>query len=365
MAIGTEGKATEKGAQKLPTLIDIKKQLPSSCFQPSTAKSISYVVRDVVIVSLLYFGYSWLLNNYPLWGYLLAPIYGIVQGTMFWAIFVLGHDCGHGSFSQNKLVNEIFGHLLHTFILVPYHPWRLSHRKHHKNTGHIDNDEIFYPWRVDKSNPEATKVPFYIEGIFMFGLGWIAYLVAGFDGGNSHFAVKNNRTYKKDHERAEALRSLVCWWTWFAFTLVWSFYVGIVSSILLYWIPIFVFSSWLVLVTFLHHNEGGTTWLSGEQWDYVAGNLITVDRTYGAIIDNIHHDIGTHVVHHLFPAIPHYNLKEADAALQTVLKEKQIKSDDNFLKAFFQNWKIYKDNMFVDQHEITHSYPPLEKTKSD
>jgi len=314
---------------------------------------------------LLFFGYYWLLNNYPLIGYLFAPVYALTQGTMFWAIFVLGHDCGHGSFSSNKLVNEIFGNLLHTFILVPYHPWRLSHRKHHKNTGNIDNDEIFYPFRVDISNKEETKVPFYIEGIFMLGLGWIAYLIVGFDAGNSHFAVQKNRIYKKDTERSDAFRSLVCWWIWFPTTIILSYFLGVIDSVLLYWIPIFVYSTWLVLVTFLHHNEGGTTWLSGDKWDYVSGNLITVDRTYGAIIDDIHHNIGTHVVHHLFPAIPHYHLKEADEHLQKILKEKQIKSDQNFLTAFVQNWKIYRDNMFVDQNEITHSFPALTKNKKD
>ena len=40
------------------------------------------------------------------------------------------------------------------------------------------------------------------------------------------------------------------------------------------------------------------------------GGLSTIDRDFGWI-NNIHHDIGTHVVHHLFPQIPHYNLIEA------------------------------------------------------
>jgi hypothetical protein len=40
------------------------------------------------------------------------------------------------------------------------------------------------------------------------------------------------------------------------------------------------------------------------------GGLSTIDREFGWI-NNIHHDIGTHVVHHLFPQIPHYNLIEA------------------------------------------------------
>lgn len=48
------------------------------------------------------------------------------------------------------------------------------------------------------------------------------------------------------------------------------------------------------------------------------GGLSTIDRDYG-IFNDIHHDIGTHVVHHLFPQMPHYNLKEAVGALLLAL----------------------------------------------
>jgi hypothetical protein len=49
-----------------------------------------------------------------------------------------------------------------------------------------------------------------------------------------------------------------------------------------------------------------TAWLSSalfaaaQEWSYLRGGLTTIDRDYG-IFNKIHHDIGTHVVHHLFP----------------------------------------------------------------
>ncbi|CAI5965280.1 unnamed protein product [Closterium sp. NIES-65] len=54
------------------------------------------------------------------------------------------------------------------------------------------------------------------------------------------------------------------------------------------------------------------------EWSYLRGGLSTIDRDYG-MFNKIHHDIGTHVVHHLFPQIPHYNLTEATAAIKPIL----------------------------------------------
>jgi acyl-lipid omega-3 desaturase len=37
------------------------------------------------------------------------------------------------------------GNITHSSILVPYHGWRISHRTHHANHGHVENDESWYP----------------------------------------------------------------------------------------------------------------------------------------------------------------------------------------------------------------------------
>lgn len=55
-----------------------------------------------------------------------------------------------------------------------------------------------------------------------------------------------------------------------------------------------------------------------QEWSYLRGGLSTLDRDYG-IFNKIHHDIGTHVVHHLLPQIPHYNLQEATEAVKPVM----------------------------------------------
>ena len=48
--------------------------------------------------------------------------------------FVVGHDCGHRSFSKNKLVEDIVGTLMFMPLIYPFEPWRIKHNQHHAHT---------------------------------------------------------------------------------------------------------------------------------------------------------------------------------------------------------------------------------------
>lgn len=68
------------------TLTDIREAIPKECWEKNAWKSVSYVLRDVAIVFGLAAGAAYL-NSWLVW-----PLYWIAQGTMFWALFVVGHD---------------------------------------------------------------------------------------------------------------------------------------------------------------------------------------------------------------------------------------------------------------------------------
>lgn len=107
----------DPGAPPPFKLSDIKAAIPKHCWVKNPWTSMSYVVRDVAIVFGLAAAAAYF-NNWLVW-----PLYWFAQSTMFWALFVLGHDCGHGSFSNNHSLNSVAGHILHSSILVPYHGW--------------------------------------------------------------------------------------------------------------------------------------------------------------------------------------------------------------------------------------------------
>merc|ERR1711884_139427 len=157
--------AEQQVPSNVPSIGELKKSLPPRCFEPSIPLSFYYVFKDLAIVASLYslmlvltvgpLSVHWTVKYFAIY-----PVYWLLQGTMMAAIFCLGHDCGHGSFSKSSLLNDIVGNIVHSIILVPYYPWKLSHHHHHKNTGNIDKDEIFYPIRSTDSRTDSQNLPY-------------------------------------------------------------------------------------------------------------------------------------------------------------------------------------------------------------
>lgn len=303
----------DPGAPPPFRLAEIRAAIPKHCWMKDPWRSMSYVVRDVAVVFGLAAAAAYF-NHWAVW-----PLYWFAQGTMFWALFVLGHDCGHGSFSSNPKLNSVVGHLLHSSILVPYHGWRISHRTHHQNHGHVENDESWHPLseKIYRSLDTATRTLRFTLPFPM--LAYPLYLWGRSPGKTgSHFDPNSNLFIP--NERKDVITSTVCWSAMAALLVCLSFVMGPVQMLKLYGIPYWIFVMWLDLVTYLHHHghEEKLPWYRGKEWSYLRGGLTTLDRDYG-VINNIHHDIGTHVIHHLFPQIPHYHLVEATKAAKPVL----------------------------------------------
>lgn len=310
------------------TLKDVRSAIPDSCFVPSTWRSLSYFFIDLGIIAGLYVLAAYL-DSW--WFY---PIFWFAQGTMFWALFVVGHDCGHGSFSKHKWLNNLVGHLSHTPILVPFHGWRISHRTHHANTGNIETDESWYP--VTESQYEQMG---YVEKLARFYLPLLAYPLYLFRRSpgkqGSHFMPSS--PIFKPSERNGVITSTVCLILMIGFLSVLTYQHGLLFLVKYYLMGYVGFVVWLDLVTFLHHTEDDIPWYRGDDWYFLKGALSTIDRDYG-IFNPIHHDIGTHVAHHIFSNMPHYHLKTATEAIKPVLGGYYRKSSEPIWKGFFRSY---------------------------
>src|SRR5688572_30042694 len=62
--------------------------------------------------------------------YLLTLLLAVPAGFLFIRLFILQHDCGHGSFLPSRAANNIVGSLLGVVTLFPYGYWRRTHAIH-------------------------------------------------------------------------------------------------------------------------------------------------------------------------------------------------------------------------------------------
>ncbi len=261
---------------------------------------------------------------------------------MFWALFVIGHDCGHGSFSRYKWLNNLVGHITHSFILVPYHGWRISHRTHHHNTGNIETDESWYPVSEAKYDDMKGWEKFLRFDLTLL-LAYPLYLFRRSPErpGGSHFHPAS--PLFRESEKWDVITSSICCAVMVGLVAAGTFTWGWLWLVKFYLMPYLGFVVWLDLVTFLHHTDDEIPWYRGKDWYFLKGAISTIDHDYG-LINDIHHNIGTHVAHHIFLTIPHYHLIEATEAIKPVLGEYYHKSDRSIWDAF---WDAKENCHFV------------------
>ncbi|AAQ00259.1 MULTISPECIES: fatty acid desaturase [Prochlorococcus] len=321
----------------IPTMPSIAKVIPRQCFTRQTSKSLAYLFRSILIqVIVVAIG---LTIPYTPSMSLVWIIYALVSGTTAMGFWVIAHECGHGAFSNNRRLETVIGYFLHTILLVPYFSWQRSHSVHHRFTNHITEGETHVPLVIggngisEQAGGEEEiafsrsigKVAFGAMQLLMhLIIGWPAYLLAGKTGGpkygmSNHFwprepfskklwpSTWSKKVWKSDCGIAVVLIILFNW--------AWSF--GIASVLTMYVGPLLVVNCWLVVYTWLHHTDSDVPHLGEEDFSFMRGAFLSIDRPYGKILDFLHHHIGsTHVIHHIAPTIPHYHAIEATRAIK-------------------------------------------------
>jgi omega-3 fatty acid desaturase (delta-15 desaturase) len=347
----------------IPSLNDIRKVIPDSCFKKCWKTSVLYMSFDLLMVFLGLVTFPMVYGN----GVLMI-LNNLFTGFFMWSTFVIGHDCGHGSFSDYPILNDICGNICHGVLFVPYWPWQYSHRQHHNYHNHVAKD-MSHPWVVeDPTTGEPTvyrmkdeclvktrkndivSVEDYLPVSYMFPfLGFHGYLSSPTIDFIHFWPFCKYPSVEK-----AGLSSLCC--VVFAFA-IYRFILNDVYLFLFgYVISVAVFNAWLVIVTFNQHHDVDTKVYGEESWKFVESAFETWDRKYGEPIDTLTHNItDCHIIHHLFfTKIPHYNLKKATQALQNSQYGKLMKSKTEypligFVMTYYTNIRKSLMNYIGDQ----------------
>jgi len=379
---------------KLPSKGEIKACIPKECFERSALHSMYFVFRDSAMAAALVYATSQalstklpenLLSQDALVWFLGWNCYAFWMGTILTGHWVLAHECGHGAFSNSQLFNDIVGFIIHQAQLVPYFAWQYSHAKHHRRTNHLTDGESHVPTTGVENGlgPNNERLSFYaawheVMGDNLFAawevfshvvLGWPLYLLGlastgrlSYDGtplkeGEIIDHFRPNSKMFNDKVRGKILLSTIAQIGTLALLFKLSVDHGFLTVGLWYTGPYLWTNFWLVLYTWLQHNDPSVPQYGPDEWTWVRGALSTIDRPYG-IFDFFHHKIGsTHVAHHLFHEMPFYKADVATAAIKEFLGPLYNYDPMPWYKAM---WKIARTCHYVEDTNGVQYYRSFE-----
>ncbi|KAI1384256.1 fatty acid desaturase-domain-containing protein [Hypoxylon trugodes] len=328
--------------------VDIKRlreAIPAHCFQPTIARSLSYVISDLIVWGSLLAGTLWLEPQLEFWPSRLLRfvVYPFLAGLPLTGVWVVGHECGHGAFSKYKSVNNFVGFLAHSFLLSPYFAWQSSHGRHHQYANNMSTDLNYVPFskieykesfrkKVDLEHmAEDAPVVVFLRIVLQQILGWPWYLLTHITAGpnssprksrgwwdNSHF-LPTSSLFRPSEGLNIVLSDLGILGMSYVLYLAGEKY-GSWNVVWGYVLPWMWVNHWIVMITYLHHTSPDLPKYNPESWTYLRGALATVDRDPGVVLKYmLHHIIDLHVIHHLFPRIPHYYAQDATDAIKPLL----------------------------------------------
>lgn len=109
--------------------------------------------------------------------YALTLLLGIFAAGLLVRVFILFHDCVHGSLFRVKDLNTVFGHLLGVLVFTPFEDWRYSHLRHHVSYANLDARGFGDIWTMTRKEYETAPgrkqlaYRLYRHPLVLFGLG--------------------------------------------------------------------------------------------------------------------------------------------------------------------------------------------------
>lgn len=272
--------------------------------QPSTARALWQVANTFVPYALLWY-LMYLSLSVSWWATI--PL-AILAGAFLVRIFIIFHDCGHGSFFKSKRANDVLGFIAGMLTFTPYYHWRWEHAVHHGTVGHLDKRGTGDVWTM--------TVQEYLESSrwrrFAYRLARnpiVLFLVAPL------FLFVVIQRIPSAQGRRER-RSV--WWmnlavTCYVVAMSWVF--GIKAYLLIQLTVTMVAGAGGVWMFYVQHQFEDAYWERGDNWDYTAAALQGSSfYQLPRILQWFSGNIGFHHIHHLSPRIPNYNLQRCHDA---------------------------------------------------
>lgn len=272
--------------------------------QPDTGRSLREFLVTIIPFAIAWSGMMLALKLGHVWLYvlLLLPAAGLLV-----RLFMIQHDCGHGSFFGSRSSNDWIGRAIGVLTLTPYDHWRRSHAIHHSSCGHLDRrgigdvDTLTVREYLARSRWGRIRYRLYRHPLVMFGLGpvYLFFLDSRMPFG---FFRKGWAPWVSTMATNLGIAAS-------AGVLIWALGVG---PFLLVHLPIVLLGAiagvWLFYV---QHQFEATHWAGTDDWDFHTAALHGSSHyDLPAILRWFTANIGMHHVHHLCSRIPFYRLPD-------------------------------------------------------
>ncbi len=291
--------ATHTAANPAAARMPAWRQATAPYQQADLRRSLWQLATSVVpYLVLWYLMYRSLAVSYWLTLLLAFPTAGFLM-----RIFIIFHDCGHGSFFKSQRANNAVGIVTGVLSLTPYYQWRHDHAMHHATSGDLDRRGAGDVWMLTVEEYRAAPTPqklayriFRNPAIMLllgpFGMFGIAHRFPTGNGG------RRERTSVWATDAALlGIAALLCWT------------IGL-RALLLVQLPLMLLAGSLgIWMFYVQHQYPGVCWVRHDRWNYVESALqgSSYYRVPG-LINWFTGNIGLHHIHHLNSRIPNYNL---------------------------------------------------------
>lgn len=243
-------------------------------------------------------------NGYAL---LTLPL-AVPAGGLLVRLFIIQHDCGHGSFLPSRRGNDWLGRALSLLTVTPYDSWKRAHALHHASTGDLSRrgtgDIHTLTVREYLALPRRSRLRYrlYRNPLILIVLGSpLNFLLL------QRLPSGVGLPWRTAWRDVLALNAAL-----FAGLALLTVAVGGVGTVLWVFLPVISVAAWIGgWLFYVQHQYEETVWEEADTWDFHRAALggssyYVLPRVLQWFTGNV----GLHHVHHLNSRIPNYRLQE-------------------------------------------------------